>query len=101
MVTHFDVLKDNKISEVYEVVGEWEVYVGMQKVKIKVLKDENDKYYYRTSHYYHGSEQADPYISSVNRSDSLTEALLHAKSQITSFYNPDDPNARWIENEDY
>lgn len=90
-MSHFDDLKDSKIRAVYEVVGEWEVIIGHQTVKIKVLRDEDEKYYYRTSDYYKGSEQAGPYISSINRVDSLIEALYHAKRQITSFYNPDDP----------
>lgn len=101
MLSYFDVLKDTKISSIYEVVGEWEVHVGKQTVKIKVLKDENEKYHYRTSHYYKGSEQVGPYVSSINPADSLKEALYLAKKQIVSFYNPSDPNAKWIKDEDY
>lgn len=89
------------IEEAYEVIKEWEIYVGWQKIKIKVKQGPQNLYYYATSHYYHGSKQAGPYISSINGFDTIESALSHAKSQILSFYDPDDEKAQWKVNEDY
>ncbi|MGG3012282.1 hypothetical protein [Brevibacillus sp. HD1.4A] len=89
------------IEEAYEVIKEWEVYVGWQKVKIKVKLGPREKFYYSTSHYYHGSQQAGPYMSSRNGFDTIESALSHAKQQILSFYDPNDEKAKWKINEDY
>jgi len=89
------------IDEVYEVCGEWKVWVGFQPIKIRVTEDLNGKYYYETSHYYQGSQQAGPYISSINGFNSIEEAIDSAMSQILLFYREDDEEAKWIKNENY
>lgn len=97
-----EIFKESKfVSEVYEVCGEWEVWIGSKAVKVRVSKDSRGKYHYNTSHYYHGSEQAGPYISSYNGLETKEGALHAAKRQILSFYNPDDDEAIWVRNENY
>jgi hypothetical protein len=88
-------------DEAYEVCGEWKVWVGFQPVKIRVMQGLNGKYYYETSHFYHGSQQAGPYISSINGFDTIQEAISAAKRQILSFYREDDEEAKWVKNENY
>ncbi|OQM47523.1 hypothetical protein B6A27_00315 [Anoxybacillus sp. UARK-01] len=53
------------IDEAYELCGEWKVWIGFQPVKIRVTQGLDGKYYYETSHYYKGSQQAGPYIMGI------------------------------------
>jgi hypothetical protein len=102
MSNYLDLLTNNKhVSEVYEVVGEWEVWIGFQKVKIKIKRDINGKFVHETSHYYHGSEQAGAYISSINGYETIELALQGAIKQLLMFYDPDDEKAKWVENDSY
>lgn len=89
------------IDEAYEVCGEWKVQIGFQLVKIRVTQDLDGKHYYETSHYYKGSQQACPYISSINGYDSIEQAINGAKAQLLSFYQEDDEEAVWVKNENY
>ncbi|REK54725.1 MAG: hypothetical protein C6W55_10355 [Thermobacillus sp.] len=90
-----------EVIDVYEFVGEWEVWIGYQKVRIKVLKDKNGGYVSSTSHYYHGSQQAGPYISSINGGKTVEAAVREAMRQLLTFYRPDDENAKWVVNDSY
>ncbi|MGG3873253.1 hypothetical protein [Brevibacillus laterosporus] len=100
-MANLDIFEHRHIDEVREVVGEWELLLREQTVKVKILKI-SDKYYYRTSHYYKSSNQASPVMSTVNGSDTITEALLLARQQIIcTSYDPQDKNAKWIPNERY
>jgi hypothetical protein len=89
------------INEAYEVCGEWKVWIGFQPVKIRVIQGLDGKYYYETSHYYQGSQQASPCVSSINGYDSIEQAINGAKAQLLAFYREDDEEAVWVKNEDY
>lgn len=95
--------KHSIIEEAYVVVSLFEVYIGTQKIKIKIKKDlNNGKFSYSNSHHYHGSEQASPYASSMCvMIDTELEALNSALRELISFYNPSDVNATWVESENF
>ncbi|MBN2980134.1 hypothetical protein [Cohnella algarum] len=102
MTQYMELLEEYKqVIDVYEIVGEWEVWIGYQRVKIKVKKDKRGGYVSSTSHFYHGSTQAGPYISSRNDGSTIEEALRSAMSQLLSFYKTDDAKAEWVVNESY
>jgi hypothetical protein len=90
-----------QVSEVTEVVGEWKLWIGQQKVKIKISRSENGSYIHVTSHFYHGSKQTGAYISSRNSGVSIEETLHSAMNQLLSFYDPNDTKAIWKENDNY
>lgn len=94
---------DDRVIEACELIAQYEVTLAHptedKKIRIKIFK-EGEKYHSCVSHYYHGSKQFGPYISSrSHNNDSLYEALHVAKAQILDFYDPNDENAKWIENE--
>ncbi|MBK3494084.1 hypothetical protein JFL43_04270 [Viridibacillus sp. YIM B01967] len=64
-------------------------------------KDAHGYFHFITSHYYHGGEQAGPYISSIANFPSEQEAIIGARRQIFSVYDPADINVVWIENESF
>jgi hypothetical protein len=102
MNKYMELLKTyTQVSEVTEVVGEWKIWIGGQKIKIKISRSENGSYIHVTSHFYHGSTQTEAYISSRNSGDSIEETLHSAMNQLLSFYDPTDTNAIWKENEGY
>lgn len=91
-----------QVVESYEHVGEWRIwihhdYIGSTEIKIRIDLGSDGKYHYSTSHYYQGSNQAGPYISSRNGEDSIEGALEGAMSQLMSFFKSDDKGARWVE----
>ncbi|MDQ4683054.1 hypothetical protein [Stenotrophomonas maltophilia group sp. RNC7] len=92
-----------EVNEVYILVNSFELYLGTQKIKIKIQQGiKNRKYSYSNSHHYHGSKQAGPYTSSrCVMIDSELEALHGAIEELTNFYDENDYNAKWIENEDF
>jgi hypothetical protein len=99
---YMDLLKTyTQVSEVTEVVGEWKLWIGEQKVKIKISRSENGSYIHLTSHFYRGSKQTGAYISSFNSGVSIEETLHSAMNQLLSFYDPNDANAIWEENDSY
>ena len=101
ILDYLEKLIGNHIVEAYEVIKEFEVFVGFQKIKIKIKLGNDGKYYYATSHYYHGSRQAGPYTSSQNGFDTIENAIYHAKRQILQFYDPNDESAVWKINDNY
>ena len=98
MLSRFDV-----VGEAYILVNIFEVYIGYQKIKIKILRDlRNGTYSYSNSHHYHGKKQAGPYMSSrCAMIKTEGEALSGAIDELTAFYNPADSNAKWIEVEEF
>jgi hypothetical protein len=99
-----DILDSHRdIIEAYVVVNLYEIYIGTQKIKIKIEKDlRNGQYSYSNSHHYHGSEQASPYASSrCVMLDSESEALGAAFNELTSFYNENDKKAIWVVNQSF
>lgn len=98
ILSRFDV-----VGEAYVLVNVFEVYIGYQKIKIKILRDlRNGTYSYSNSHHYHGQTQVGPYMSSrCVMMETETEALNGAIDELTAFYNPTDSNARWIEAEEF
>jgi|GEM_PF-1570102 len=103
MSKHLDILQSYKqVVESYENVGEWRVWIhhdhiGSTEITIRIDLGSDGKYHYSTSHYYQGSNQAGPYISSRNSEDTVEQALESAMSQLLSFFKNDDDGARWIE----
>lgn len=99
-----DILTGAKISYPSKIINEYEIHVGEMAVKIKIKQSVKDGHYsFNTSHYYHGPEQAGPYISSINTFNSETEALSAAVRQITSFYREEHGVSEdyWVKNKDY
>lgn len=92
---------NSHIQECYETIKLFEMYVGEKKIKVKIKCDNERRNFYETSHFYHGSKQAGPYISSQNGFETIDEACHYAKLQITSFYDPSDDKAKWIINDDF
>ncbi|MBE6089847.1 MAG: hypothetical protein E7206_17800 [Clostridium beijerinckii] len=97
-----EMFKDSRhVAEAYKVLEIYEVWIGTQKIKIKLselIKGNGFKYWYSNSHHYHGSKQASAYISSRNGFNSTEEALHGALRELTSFYDESDSNAIWEEN---
>ncbi|MFE6167026.1 hypothetical protein ACFVP8_04010 [Viridibacillus arvi] len=93
-----DYLDDEKIDFVEEIVSQWIIRIGDQKINIRITKDAHGYFQFVTSHYYHGSEQAGPYIASAANFTSEKEAIIYARRQVVSFYDPADKNAVWVEN---
>ncbi|NFO03134.1 hypothetical protein FDC58_16720 [Clostridium botulinum] len=94
----------NKIIEAYKVIDIIEVWLGMKKIKIKLLeiiKGNGFKYHYSNSHWYKGSDKAGPYISSNVGFNTKEEALSGAIRELTFFYNESDEDAQWIENDQF
>lgn len=89
-------------SEAYKLYSEYSIYVGNQKIGIKIVVDFEGTYGYKLSHHYKGSQQFTEYVSSINYSfDDERQALVGAKSEIFSFYNPNDEDAKWILDDSY
>lgn len=97
-MSYIDYLEDELFDSVEEIVSQWKVRIGGQDIGIRVTKDTLGYYQFTTSHYYHGSNQAGPYISSAANLASEKDALMHARRQIVSFYESEDTNAVWLEN---
>lgn len=92
------------IIETYELVKEWEVWIrhnhiGGQAITIRILLGNDGKYHYRTSHYYHGTGQAGPYVSSDSYAPTIESAINKALRQLFSFYNQEDEGAMWVKAE--
>jgi hypothetical protein len=96
--TAIDYVK-NKVDSIYKVVDVFEITLGEQTIKVKILNGFNGIFYYRNSHWYHGPEQAGPYISSINGFDTEGEALHAAVRELTFFYKPEHEGENWIVNQ--
>lgn len=94
----FDILSSEHTSEIKRLVNEYSLYVGYQKVGIKIYLESNGYYQMDTSHYYTGKDKAGAYITSAANFSSEQEALRNAKNQLLSFY---DGEGEWRVNEDY
>ncbi|MGE7716944.1 hypothetical protein [Priestia megaterium] len=92
-----------KVQSLSEVVGEYEVIVGIKTVNFKIKKHYEGYFYHSVSHYYHGPEQVGSYISSRNVFDTKEKAIHGAIDQITAFYEErhENPKDNWQVNEDY
>ena len=102
-----DEIKGNLVFGAYKKVAEYYFYVGSektgtQKLGIKIYETMNNKFFYDLSHFYYGSKQAGPYVSSIMTGfDSIEDALYKAKNDLFSFYDPKDTQAQWVENKDF
>ncbi|MGE7623846.1 hypothetical protein ACQKMD_12505 [Viridibacillus sp. NPDC096237] len=100
-MSYIDYLEDKAFKSVEEIISQFIVKIGDQKIKIRITKDAHGYFHFVTSHYYQGSEQEGPFISSIANFPSEIEAITGARRQIVSFYEPEDKNAVWIENESF
>ena len=98
MSKDFEILSSTHISEVKRLLNVYSMYVGNQRVGIKIYFDSNGYYQMCTSHYYRGEDKAGVYIASAANFESEDEALSNAKRQLLSFY---DGNGEWKENDSY
>ena len=94
----FEVLTDKDISEVKRLVNEYSIFVGDQRIGIKIYIDENGLYQMKTSHFYQGKNNSGAYISTAAIFETEQEALNRAKNQLLAFY---DGQGMWHENDDY
>jgi len=100
-------IKGNLVFEAYKKVAEYYFYVGSektgtQKLGIKIYETLDNKFSYDLSHFYYGSKQASPYVSSIMTGfDSIEGALHKAKNDLFSFYDPEDNLAHWVENTNF
>lgn len=99
-MSYLKLFNSRHIVETYEIIGEWEVWVGSQQIKVKVKKNRDGKFFHSLSHHYWGSEQAGPYVSSITGPyETAEEAIQHAQREMLSFYNPSDEKAEWVKND--
>lgn len=94
----FELLASNHISEIKRLVNEYSLFVGHQRVGIKIYIDDEGYYQMKTSHFYRGKDKAGVYISSAANFESEREALRNAKTQLLFFY---DGEGEWKENDSY
>lgn len=94
----FEVLDKEQISDVMKLVNEYSMFIGFQRVGIKIFIDSNGKYQMNTSHFYKGKGMAGVYTTSFGNHDTEDEALKFARKQLLSFY---DGEGEWKKNEDY
>lgn len=94
----FELLTNRHTSEIKRLVNEYSLYVGYQKVGIKIYIDADGYYQMKTSHFYRGKDKAGVYITSAANFESEKEALRNAKNQLLSFY---DGEGEWKENDSY
>ncbi|MFE6168688.1 hypothetical protein ACFVP8_12590 [Viridibacillus arvi] len=95
-----DYLEDEAFENVEEIISQFIVKIGDQKIKIRITKDAQGHFHFVNSHYYQGSKQADA-IAYVTNFPSEKIAIMNAKLQIVSSYNPADKNGVWIENDSF
>ncbi|MGF9978965.1 hypothetical protein ABE042_03405 [Viridibacillus arvi] len=96
-----DYLEDEVFESVEEIVSKFIVEIGDQKIKIRITKDAHGHFHFVNSHYYQGSKQADPDIAYIANFPSEKIAIMNAKLQIVSSYDPEDKNGVWIENDSF
>ncbi|MEK5530132.1 hypothetical protein MKX79_12210 [Viridibacillus sp. FSL R5-0468] len=96
-----DYLEDEAFESVEEVVRQFIVKISDQKIKIRITKDAHGHFQFVNSHYYQGSKQAESYIASLSNFPSEKIAIMNAKIQIVSSYDPADENGVWLENESF
>ncbi|QOV11627.1 hypothetical protein [Viridibacillus arvi] len=96
-----DYLEDEAFESVEEVVSQFIVKIGDQKINIRITKDAHGHFQFVNSHYYQGSKQADSYIAYVTNFPSEKIAIMNAKLQIVGSYDPTDKNGVWIENNSF
>ena len=95
------------VYEAYKKIAEYYFYIGSekagtQKLGIKIYETLDNKFSYDLSHFYHGSKQASPYVSSIMTGfNTVEEALYKAKGDLFSFYDPKDELAQWVENTNF
>lgn len=94
----FELLADQNISEVRRIVNEYSMFVGNQRIGIKIYIDENGFYQMKTSHFYQGKDNAGAYITTAANFETEHDALNRAKNQLLAFY---DGQGMWHENENY
>lgn len=94
----FQILKSEHTSEVKRLVNEYSLYVGDQRVGIKIYLDSDGYYQMNTSHFYQGKDKAGAYITSAANFKSEEEALSNAERQLLAFY---DGQGEWRKNESY
>ncbi|OLN21719.1 hypothetical protein BTO30_13540 [Domibacillus antri] len=94
----FNILSSERISEIKRLINEYSLYVGDQKIGIKIYLDSDGYYQMETSHYYRGKDKAGVYITSAANFESEDEALSNAKRQLLMF---NDGKGEWRKNEDY
>jgi hypothetical protein len=96
-----DLLRHPNISEAFEVIGEWIVLIGLQKVKIRVMKNINGGYNYETSHFYNGPGQMGAYPLPPVNCSTVEDSLKRAVHQLTTYYDPTHIGNFWVANKDY
>lgn len=101
MKEFLEIFNNKEISEVYQVIEEFKIWVGDQDIKIKISIDNYGRFHHKLNYHYKGNDQADPYTSSRCIADTKKEAYMNAHSEIFSFYDPSDENGEWILNENY
>lgn len=94
----FELLTNNHTSNIKRLVNEYSLYVGNQKVGIKIHIDAFGYYQMKTSHFYRGKNKAGFYITSAANFETEKEALRYANSQLLSFY---DGEGEWKDNDSY
>lgn len=95
-------LRSKIVHTVQKLIDEYSFYIDSQKIKIRLYEDEYESYGYSLSHYYHSQKQLGPYISSrQNGFTSPEEALDHARYNLILYYDPNDAQAKWVENPDF
>ncbi|GIN39034.1 hypothetical protein [Heyndrickxia oleronia] len=98
MTNEFEMLNSKHTTGIQKLVNEYSLYVGDQKVGIKIYFDANGYYQMATSHFYKGEGKAGVYITSAANFESEKEALRNAKNQLLMFY---DGKGEWRKNKYY
>lgn len=78
----FELLADKNISEVKRLVNEYSMFVGNQRIGIKVYFDENGFYQMETSHFYQGKNNAGAYITTAVNFETEQEALKELRTNF-------------------
>lgn len=100
------------ITELNVLVGEYSFVVrGAMTVRVKIWYTSTsyggDHYFFTQSHFFHGPNQMDAYVTSAPFSSSEEGALRKAMTTLTSFYPPkgkydDVDQSQWfVENKNY
>ena len=88
-------------SEAYKFIEEFQIYIGNQKIGIRIREMNDGGYLHTCSHHYQGPEQAGPYNSSICIANTKKEAYGNAHRELYSFYNEAHEGDNWVKNDLY
>jgi hypothetical protein len=87
------------LESIYEIVGEWEIKINKQKVRVRAKKDMSGKFTFETDHiYFHKVKELKNNESAVYTFTTKEEALKAAVSYLQKAVMDD---GVWIKNRNY